>query len=440
MTERTVKPYRRLGGLYKRCRCGRKAWTKCAHPWTFDFHRKTCTCPTSRRCPHWSKNRVRVSLHKVADKPLSYAMSKSEAAAWRDKLRADMRVGSFARIGTRDPRPDTRRTVADLAERYLEEHVRRPDRRPQGAKATEYHLRILTALELKDARGALVPFGRWPLDAVTTDDVERVRTARRAQLRTTKKRTPKGRAGAGHRGGEIGVEHFMAGLRTMFAWAAKRGLVQESPFRRNGQTVVSVKAKVPRGRTRRLHGDEEQRLLTHAGPHLRDLIIAAVETGCRRGELLSLQWRHVSLGEDLLRLDAENTKTAEARSVPITNRLRQVLDARRTGPDGRAHGPNAYVFGNEVGEPIGTVRTAWLATCRRAGVEGLNFHDLRREFASRLLESGAAEHDVRDWLGHANITTTSRYLRSTPVRLQQAKERLERHREAAERDDEPNAA
>jgi integrase len=50
----------------------------------------------------------------------------------------------------------------------------------------------------------------------------------------------------------------------------------------------------------------------------------------------------------------------------------------------------------------------------------LHFHDLRREFGSRLLESGPAQHDVRDFLGQANITTTSRYLRSTPLRLERA--------------------
>jgi len=56
---------------------------------------------------------------------------------------------------------------------------------------------------------------------------------------------------------------------------------------------------------------------------------------------------------------------------------------------------------------------------------GLRFHDLRREFACRLLESGAQQHDVRDFLGHANITTTSRYLASTPVRLEQALARMD---------------
>jgi integrase len=93
---------------------------------------------------------------------------------------------------------------------------------------------------------------------------------------------------------------------------------------------------------------------------------------------------------------------------------------RRTAPDGKGHAADKFVFGNEVGEQIGSIKTAWRATCRSAEIRGLHFHDLRREFGSRLLESGAAEHDVRDVLGHANITTTSRYLNSTPLRLERA--------------------
>jgi Phage integrase family len=86
----------------------------------------------------------------------------------------------------------------------------------------------------------------------------------------------------------------------------------------------------------------------------------------------------------------------------------------------RKEAADKFVFGNEVGEQVGSIKTAWRATCRHSGIRDLHFHDLRREFGSRLLESGAAQHDVRDFLGHANITTTSRYLKSTPLRLERA--------------------
>ena len=73
------------------------------------------------------------------------------------------------------------------------------------------------------------------------------------------------------------------------------------------------------------------------------------------------------------------------------------------------------------------IRTTWRATCRRAKIEDLHFHDLRREFASRLLESGAPQHVVRDFLGHASIGTTSRYLATTSVVLEHAMRRFEEH-------------
>jgi integrase len=111
--------------------------------------------------------------------------------------------------------------------------------------------------------------------------------------------------------------------------------------------------------------------------------------------------------------------------IPVGPRLRAELAMRRHAPDGKAHAPTAYVFGNDVGERITSIRDAWEQACGRAEERDLHVHDLRREFAWRLLESSADLHDVRDFLGHANITTTSTYLASTPVRLARALDRLD---------------
>jgi len=126
-----------------------------------------------------------------------------------------------------------------------------------------------------------------------------------------------------------------------------------------------------------------------------------------------------------LLLSASKTKTNEYREVPVGLNVRAVLLMRRQGPDGKDLPNTAYVFGNEVGERVGDMKKAWRATCRRAGITDLHFHDLRREFGSRLLESGAADHDVQALLGHADIKTTSRYLQTNAARLQRAIERME---------------
>ena len=122
-------------------------------------------------------------------------------------------------------------------------------------------------------------------------------------------------------------------------------------------------------------------MLAEAQPHLRDVIVALLDTGCRIGELLSLQWSDVR--PDAIVLRAENTKTARTRAVPIMSRMRGVLDSRRKGPDGVDHAADRFVFGNEAGEQVKRVRHAWDNTCRRAKISDLNIHDLRREFGSR---------------------------------------------------------
>jgi integrase len=103
------------------------------------------------------------------------------------------------------------------------------------------------------------------------------------------------------------------------------------------------------------------------------------------------------------------------------------------------------VFGNEIGERRGNVQQIWdVAVLRAHGHEptlvrgklssqsravlrsiNLRLHDLRRECGSRLLEAGVGLHEVREWLGHRDISTTGRYLAVTGTSLQRALSRLE---------------
>lgn len=194
--------------------------------------------------------------------------------------------------------------------------------------------------------------------------------------------------------------------------------MDSTPFRRHGVAVVHFERERPR--TRRLESGEAERLLRHAVPHLQALIIADLETGLRPQELLELRWRDVRWEQNVILLPAAITKTNTARDVPMTQRLRALLELRQHAPDGSLHTPDRFVFGNEVGERVRSIRGAWAAVCKAAGITGLQFRDLRREFASRLRETpGIADHHVRDVLGHADLQTTSRYLATTRVGLQQ---------------------
>jgi integrase len=89
-----------------------------------------------------------------------------------------------------------------------------------------------------------------------------------------------------------------------------------------------------------------------------------------------------------------------------------LLRARRKAPDDKDLPATAHVFGNEVGEPIDSIKTSWRATCRRAKIEDLHFHDLRREAASRMDRDKVSRTAISAQLGHARVTTTDIYLGS----------------------------
>lgn len=145
------------------------------------------------------------------------------------------------------------------------------------------------------------------------------------------------------------------------------------------------------------------------------MIQAALETGCRVGELLGLRWCDVDFDQEgvprRIQFSARTMKTSKTRRVPVTRRLAAMISGSRKGPDGRDHGPLAYVFGNEAGERIARIAKGWTAGCERAGIEGLHFHDLRPEFGLRLHERGVPLSSIQAALDHSNIVITSRYLR-----------------------------
>jgi integrase len=147
----------------------------------------------------------------------------------------------------------------------------------------------------------------------------------------------------------------------------------------------------------------------------------------RRGELLSLQWSQVQFAPRTeLFLPGAKTKSKRDRRVPMSRMLRAVLEARRTDPAGQLLPPEAFVFGDDVGRRRHSIKTAWRLTCQRAKIEGVHFHDLRREAGSRWMDAGVPLATIQRWLGHANISQTSTYLGASLGHDESDMERYER--------------
>jgi len=123
--------------------------------------------------------------------------------------------------------------------------------------------------------------------------------------------------------------HYVQLIKAMSKWAVRKG-DRGTPLIAEDSAVVRRKKEAQRNR--RLEPDEEEKLLRAAQSHLRALIIAALESCCREGELLTLQWTDVSLARDEMTIRAENAKDREDRTMPISSRLRRVSKCGVTMP------------------------------------------------------------------------------------------------------------
>ncbi|WP_422050342.1 tyrosine-type recombinase/integrase [Shimia sp.] len=167
-----------------------------------------------------------------------------------------------------------------------------------------------------------------------------------------------------------------------------------------GNPVKPVRRpKIDNRRERRLQDGEWHALLgaihQARSPLLKPLLVLALATGMRRGELLSMQWKHVDLERCTVFLP--QTKNGRARTVPLSPRAVQVLSELPRN-DVRC----LPLSGNSV-------RLAFERLRRRAGIVDLTFHDIRHEAVSRFVESGLSLAQVQMISGHRDLRMLMRY-------------------------------
>ena len=197
-------------------------------------------------------------------------------------------------------------------------------------------------------------------------------------------------------------------LRHMFNMAIAWGKAQNYPFGFGKNKVKFLKE--PKGKDRILSEDEETRLLeavrlTTKSQHFEPIIITALNTGMRKGEILSLKWSNVDFKNGVIIV--EGTKNGEIRKIPMNQKLTQALQNDKKVSKGE------YVF-SDNGEPYGDVKTGWWTVLRKARIENFRFHDLRHTFGSRLGMAGVDIRTIQELMGHKDIKMTMRYSHPTP--------------------------
>jgi integrase len=137
------------------------------------------------------------------------------------------------------------------------------------------------------------------------------------------------------------------------------------------------------------------------------LVILAIGTGMRRGDLFNLTWEKVDFQRGLIYVP--NSKTGRDYAVPMNEDVRSTLKQIRSTTRG-----GGYVFINpDTAKPYTDVKHAFGTACQLAGIENLHWHDLRHTFGTRLAEAGCSEATIADLMGHSDPQTTRRYTHAT---------------------------
>lgn len=187
----------------------------------------------------------------------------------------------------------------------------------------------------------------------------------------------------------------------------------------------------PEGRVRWIKRGEANSLIAASrtllrAPHLPSFIVLSLNTGCRRGELLNLEWDRVDFENGLIHLEAKHTKSNRRRSVPLNDDALgalQTLNAFRKQYCSQSN----WVFCRRNGTRIASVKTAFRKARELAGIQDFRIHDQRHTTASWAVNDGADLYVVRQLLGHASVKTTERYAHLAPHRVREMVSLLGQH-------------
>ncbi len=159
-------------------------------------------------------------------------------------------------------------------------------------------------------------------------------------------------------------------------------------------------------RDRWLTIEEEKRLVSCASPEwVQRVIIFAIHTGMRRGEILLLKWSDVNLKSRLIIVD--RSKNGEKRTIPMTDTICYMLKNTKVKD----------ISGRVFPYSVAALRDNFERAREKAGVKDFHFHDLRHTCATRLVQNGEELYKVKEWLGHKTIAMTVRYAHHSPDSL-----------------------
>jgi integrase len=298
---------------------------------------------------------------------------KSDATRWATSTEAAIQEGRHLPFTE-----SRRRTVGDLVERFISD--------------------ILAQRILRDRKRLSRQLHWWRDQLGPSTPLAEVTPARLVEARDLLLR---GGTISGRPATPATTKRYLAILSRALSVAEKEWFwLEDNPCRRVPRPTE------PRGRVRFLSDDERKRLLeacrSSDEPRLYPLVMLALSTGARQGEIMGLRWPDIDLPRGVAVL--HQTKNGERRSVPITGPAEKLMHelnkVRRIDTD--------LIFASRRGNPR-FPRQAWNRAVEQAELEDFNFHDLRHTAASYLAMSGATLAEIAEVLGHKTLAMVKRY-------------------------------
>jgi integrase len=280
-----------------------------------------------------------------------------------------------------------RHTLSNLIDRYLREIIPGKRNRPAQEAQLNWWKAQLGHLVLADVAPAAIAACR---DTLLREPIKR-RTKKGESEKTQRTRS------------KSTVVRYLAALSHVFSVGVREwGWVDDNPVRK------ITKPTEPRGRVRFLTDDERHRLLEACRASdqyfLYPVVVLALSTGMRRGEVMNIKWSDVDLDHGIAVL--QETKNGQRRAVPVTG---HALDLIRGLNPGRICGSELLFPSSRVRSQAVDLTSAWRRAVKAAGIRDFRFHDLRHSAASYLAMGGATPSELAAVLGHKTLQMVQRY-------------------------------
>jgi integrase len=300
---------------------------------------------------------------------------KKDATGWATNTEADLSKGKYV-----PTRADMRRTLVEAINWYIDEYLptkRRNKDQANPKRHLEWWKEQLGDTRLVDLTPELITTLRNKLILGKT--------------RSGENRTP----GTCNR--------YMVSLSHCCSKSVKMGWMRENPCSK------VEKLEEPKGRTRFLLDDERDSLLTackeHDNAHIYLVVVLALSTGMRSGEIRNLKWSDVDLRHK--RIVLQDTKNNETRTVPLVGHALELMREKVRRLD------SPYVFTGRFSDRPAVFRDAWDAVVTTAELDDFRFHDCRHTAASYLAMNGATLSELSEILGHKSLSMVKRYAHLT---------------------------